>query len=80
MPTKPTEPGPTRPEPSEAEIQKKAYHLWIEGGCLEGVELDNWQAAREFLSHHHGAAGEAPAVHFPPSHRAQRSLETNAST
>jgi hypothetical protein len=42
------------PEPSEVEIQKQAYHLWIEGGCLEGVELDNWLAAKELLRHHHG--------------------------
>ena len=40
-------------EPTEAEIQKKAYHLWVEGGCLEGVELDNWLAAKELLRHHH---------------------------
>ncbi|MBL9203142.1 MAG: DUF2934 domain-containing protein [Opitutaceae bacterium] len=44
------------PEPSEAEIQKAAYHLWIEGGRLEGVELDNWLAAKELLRHHHGVA------------------------
>lgn len=45
------------PEPTETEIQKKAYHLWVEGGCLEGVELDNWLAAKELLRHHHGRAG-----------------------
>jgi Protein of unknown function (DUF2934) len=41
-------------EPTEADIQKKAYHLWVEGGCLEGIELDNWLAAKELLRHHHG--------------------------
>jgi hypothetical protein len=51
--------APVLPEPSEAEIQKAAYHLWIEGGRLEGVELDNWHAARELLRHHHGAAHPA---------------------
>jgi Protein of unknown function (DUF2934) len=45
-------------EPNEAEIQKKAYHLWIEGGRREGVELDNWFAAKELLRHHHGGTTE----------------------
>jgi len=40
--------------PTEREIQEQAYHLWIEGGCLEGVELDNWLAAEELLRHRHG--------------------------
>lgn len=41
-------------EPTEAEIQTQAYHLWIDGGCLEGVELDNWLTAKELLKHRHG--------------------------
>lgn len=41
-------------EPNEAEIQKLAHRLWIEGGCLEGVELENWLAAKELLRHRHG--------------------------
>ena len=50
-------PAPTPvAEPSENEIQKQAYHLWVEGGCLEGVELDNWLAAKELLRHRHGHA------------------------
>lgn len=44
-------------EPTEAEIQKVAYHLWLEGGCQPGVELDNWLAAKELLKHHHGRDG-----------------------
>ena len=47
---------PPTPEPTEAAIQKQAYHLWIDGGCLEGVELDNWLAAKELLRHRHGHA------------------------
>ena len=35
-----TTPSFSAAEPTEAEIQKQAYHLWIDGGCLEGVELD----------------------------------------
>ncbi|MBL9187616.1 MAG: DUF2934 domain-containing protein [Opitutaceae bacterium] len=61
---KPHSPSITKvAEPTEAEIQKAAYHLWVEGGCLEGVELDNWLAAKELIRHHHGA------VHAQPKHR-----------
>jgi hypothetical protein len=42
--------------PSEAEIQHEAYRLWLEGGRQEGVELENWFAAKERLMHHHGPA------------------------
>ena len=53
-------------EPSEAEIQKAAYHLWVEGGCLEGVELDNWLAAKELLRHHHGRPGGRTKIRVAP--------------
>jgi hypothetical protein len=51
--------SPASREPTESEIQHTAYHLWIEGGCLEGVELDNWLAAKELLRHRHGAVHPA---------------------
>lgn len=41
-------------EPSEAEIQKAAYHIWLESGCQQGRELEHWLAAKELLKHHHG--------------------------
>ena len=47
-------PFSTAAEPGEAEIQKLAYQLWLEGGCREGAELDNWLAAKELLRHRHG--------------------------
>lgn len=62
MKTKPTT-VPTFAEPSEAEIQKVAYRLWFEGGCLEGVESDNWFAARELIRHHHGRVPDHPRHH-----------------
>lgn len=52
---------PPAPVPTEQEIQKVAYRLWIEGGCRDGVETDNWFAAEELLRHRHGR------VH--PSHK-----------
>jgi hypothetical protein len=67
------QPSPPVPAPSEAEIQKEAYHLWIDGGCLEGVEVDNWLAAKELLRHRHGHAhGHAPrGTHNPKSDSTQ---------
>lgn len=44
----------SEPEPTEAEIQKAAYYIWLAGGCLPGRDLENWLAAREYLKHHHG--------------------------
>lgn len=54
-------------EPSEAEIQKVAYRLWIEGGCLQGVESANWFAAKELLRHHHGRAPSRTKPHAEAS-------------
>ena len=47
---------PLTNDPTESEIQHEAYRLWLEGGCREGFELDNWFAAKERLIHHHGRA------------------------
>ena len=66
-PARPEAGGP--PEPTEEQIQKAAYHLWLEQGRPVGCELDTWLAAKELLRHHHGRGG----LHFPPSHEAQRS-------
>ena len=69
-----------QPEPTEAEIQKEAYYLWIESGRPDGRDLELWHAATELLRHRHGPAS-APAlsiVHFPPSHEAQRPAATIA--
>lgn len=67
-----TAPIPPAAEPSESEIQKVAYRLWVEGGCREGVEIDNWFAAKELIRHHHGRApghsksqAEATPAHAP---------------
>lgn len=45
------------PESNEAEIQKVAYHIWLEHGCEPGRELDHWLAAHEWLNHHYGRTG-----------------------
>ena len=57
----------TLPEPTEAEIQSAAYHLWLESGCLSGRELYHWLAAKELLRHRHGHEG----VRAPSKRRAK---------
>jgi len=66
-------------EPTEAEIQKAAYYIWLAGGCLPGRDLENWLAAREYLKHHHGrpptrarVAGGNPDAPLPPHHLISR--------
>jgi hypothetical protein len=63
--------------PSEGEIQKEAYYLWLENGRPEGRDVEFWHAARELLRHRHGPATHShppgfAILHFPPSHEAQR--------
>jgi hypothetical protein len=64
----PSYPTPSH-EPTEAEIQRLAFQLWIGGGCRKGVELDNWHAAKALLKRclgrGHGAAIRGP--HQPPA-------------
>ena len=64
------------PEPTEAEIQKEAYYLWIEGGCAVGHELEHWFTAKELLRHRHGHAGgrgrRRATLSAPPSFTRQQ--------
>ncbi|HVS51554.1 MAG TPA: DUF2934 domain-containing protein [Opitutaceae bacterium] len=64
-------------EPAEEEIQRAAYHLWLESGCLPGRDLENWFTARELLRHRRptaqprqrpaAAAAVQPPLRFRPS-------------
>ncbi len=47
----------TTAEPSEADIQNAAYHIWVKNGCPSGQDVDNWFEAKELLRHHHGRFG-----------------------
>lgn len=51
-------------EPTEAEIQKEAYYLWIENGRPEGHDHEIWHTARAILRHAHG---HADAHYCPPA-------------
>jgi hypothetical protein len=33
-------------EPHESEIRDYAYHLYVQGGCHPGHDLDNWLEAK----------------------------------
>ncbi|MDE3084523.1 MAG: DUF2934 domain-containing protein [Verrucomicrobiota bacterium] len=41
------------PAPSEAEIQKAAYQIWMENGCPVDRDLENWLAAKELVRRQH---------------------------
>jgi Protein of unknown function (DUF2934) len=70
-------PSRSTPEPTEAEIQKEAYLIWLASGCESDRALEHWLAAKELLRHRHGRpSGPRPAkaaavvpvsLHFPPS-------------
>lgn len=49
-------------EPSEAEIQRAAYSLWMDEGRPEGRELDHWLTAREILMHRPGRVAQGRAA------------------
>lgn len=41
----------SRPEPTERDIQKAAYFLWLEQGRPEGRDEQTWLTAKELLRH-----------------------------
>jgi hypothetical protein len=48
-------------EPTEAEIADRAYHLWVERGCPEGSDQQNWLEAEREL---HDAALSRRLTHL----------------
>lgn len=38
------------PEPTEAEIQRAAYFIWLDSGKPAGRALEHWLAAKDLLS------------------------------
>lgn len=65
-------------DPTEDEIQKQAYLLYLASGCVPGRDLENWLTAKELLRHRHGRSishsrGPKPRdLHFPPNAQVQR--------
>ncbi len=73
------------PEPTEAEIQKTAYYLWLQHGCVPDHDLEHWLSAKEILRHRPARVGgrtrrraalSPQPLHFPPSYDAQRPTNT----
>ncbi|MBK9991667.1 MAG: DUF2934 domain-containing protein [Verrucomicrobia bacterium] len=65
-------------EPSEQDVQKEAYLLYMASGCVLGRDLDNWLAARARLASLQSSPGKKttlsiPApLHFPLNANASR--------
>lgn len=49
-----TEDAPARP--SEQDIREYAYHLYLQGGCVPGRDLENWLEAETALGVRPGTA------------------------
>lgn len=66
------------PEPSETDVQKAAYYLWLERGRPEGCDLEVWLAAKERLRHRPAEiAGRIPRPVETPR-RARRARISNS--
>jgi len=49
-------------------VQRKAYELWVQGGCREGVAEQNWNEAERLLRAAQSQRAEKSApVSEPPS-------------
>jgi len=53
-------------------VQRKAYELWVQGGCREGVAEQNWNEAERMVqaTQPQRAATPAPAPEPPSAPRA----------
>ena len=65
-------------EPTDEEIGKTAYLLYLASGCVPGRDLENWLAARARIASQHASVAEkaqivtTPQLHFPPNAHATR--------
>ena len=67
-------------EPTELEIQKAAYFLWLELGCPQGRDQETWFAAKEMLRHRRTSVGRMPRLAPPATRRALRTEITDRLT
>jgi hypothetical protein len=56
-------------------VQRKAYELWVQGGCREGVAEQNWKEAERLVRATQAQRAEpsAPASEPSSAHRAPSS-------
>ena len=65
-------------EPTDEEIGKAAYLLYLASGCVPGRDLENWLAARARIASQQSSLAEkvqsapTPQLHFPPNTQATR--------
>jgi len=68
----------THHDPTEEQIQKEAYYLWLADSRPEGRDVEYWLAAKELLRHRHArstgrkrakAKADAVAVSLTPAAR-----------
>jgi len=65
-------------EPTEDEVKKAAYLLYLASGCVPGHDLENWLSAREKLMSQHIPVVEnaqrsvIATLHFPLNANASR--------
>jgi hypothetical protein len=65
-------------EPTEDEVKKAAYLLYLASGCVPGHDLENWLSAHEKLVSQHIPFGEneqrsaIATLHFPLNANASR--------
>jgi len=65
-------------EPTDEEVRKTAYLLYLASGCVPGRDLENWLAARSYVASQAPAdaeKGQNPStvlLHFPPNAQATR--------
>ena len=65
-------------EPSNEEVQKAAYLLYLASGCVPGHDLENWLAARERITSQHPFSDKTEQnsmpvkLHFPLNANASR--------
>ena len=65
-------------EPTDEDVRKAAYLLYIASGCVPGRDLENWLTARshlvnsEFPRDENGRKLASSLLHFPPNANASR--------
>jgi len=65
-------------ERTDEEVRKTAYLIYIASGCVPGRDMENWLAARSFVSSQGTESVEnaqnpsTMLLHFPPNAQATR--------
>ena len=58
--TEPNSAQVTRPYPTQEEVQRRAYEIYLSQGRTDGRDLDNWLQAEREMSQANGGTTSAP--------------------